>query len=266
MWPAIIGAAGSVLGGILGYKGQQDTNTANRQLARENRDWQEHMSNTAYRRATRDMTKAGLNPILAYQQGGAGTPAGSIIPMENPAKDAASVGRDATANLINFQRAKAEIELMKTNSALNMEKVQTEKTAQATNTASAGYTASQTQFMPDIWSAQAENYESQTLKLWAEMGNLAREGKRLDAVVTIAQAEAFAKSIENALDRTDPGTLSIQLNRLGIPLSGLGAILSKSKAGQALIATYGGALGLTLAKPVSVDDRPKRRSLYDFYG
>lgn len=42
-----------------------------------NREWQEHMSSTAYQRAVEDMRKAGLNPILAFANGGASTPGGS---------------------------------------------------------------------------------------------------------------------------------------------------------------------------------------------
>lgn len=45
--------------------------------AQANREWQEHMSNTAYQRAVEDMKKAGLNPILAFANGGASTPGGS---------------------------------------------------------------------------------------------------------------------------------------------------------------------------------------------
>lgn len=44
--------------------------------AAKNRSWQETMSNTQYQRATKDMMEAGLNPMLAVSQGGAGTPSG----------------------------------------------------------------------------------------------------------------------------------------------------------------------------------------------
>lgn len=56
------------------WQKQADFNSAE---AQKQRDWQEAMSNTAYQRAMNDMEKAGLNPILAYSQGGAGVPNGA---------------------------------------------------------------------------------------------------------------------------------------------------------------------------------------------
>lgn len=83
-----LGPGASVFGSIQNSKAVQDANERNLEIAREQMgfsagqaqremDFQERMSNTSYQRGVEDMKKAGINPMLAIDQGGASSPGGA---------------------------------------------------------------------------------------------------------------------------------------------------------------------------------------------
>lgn len=73
-WGPIIG---SVAGGAIDAWTQQQANKANAQNAKDQMAFQASQSSTEYQRGVEDMKKAGLNPALAYSQGGASSGSGT---------------------------------------------------------------------------------------------------------------------------------------------------------------------------------------------
>jgi hypothetical protein len=107
------GIISGAVGGALNYFGAREANRANLKIAREQMGFQERMSNTAYQRTVADMQAAGINPMLAYMQGGASSPGGASATMQNELSGAVSSAveaRRASAELANLKKQNANID------------------------------------------------------------------------------------------------------------------------------------------------------------
>lgn len=136
--PGVVSGIGSLLGG-------SQANSANARQAQLDRDFQERMSSTSYQRATADMKAAGINPMLAYMQGGASTPSGAqasasdvITPAMNSALTTMQAQKalrqaDAQRNLTDRQADKVLVETLGGRARLPFEGPRAKAELDATN-------------------------------------------------------------------------------------------------------------------------------------
>lgn len=76
--------------------------------AQRNREFTSNMANTSYQRGMSDMKAAGLNPMLAYSQGGASVPTGSMASY--PTGAGASMA-GAVTNAVNASTSARQVDV-----------------------------------------------------------------------------------------------------------------------------------------------------------
>lgn len=230
---ALLTGGVQVASAYAGYKGQQEANETsveqaamnrdfNRDEAQKTRDFQERMRATQYQTATKDMLTAGINPMVAYTQGGAGTPTGATASTNSMPQIAnkASAAVTNSATTATIQNILAQTDKTKADAEVSLamaDKVRAETSLTTSSTANMNQTVQKTIEEIRLVREQMEKTHAekfyvgqQTATSWEEQRlkqqqwALAEIEKKLkDGQITLQAAQTALIKIETELRKYD---------------------------------------------------------------
>jgi hypothetical protein len=178
----------------------RETTAANMAEAQRNRDYQERLSNSAYQRTMADMAAAGLNPILAYQKGGASTPSGgqgTAVSAKMEPFHSTNIAGEAVNTAMALRRANQENENLKfsaDNIQADTAKKISEENMNKVKLQILGEDLSPAQLRKIVAEQDKSVYQSSAGQLARKSGTLAGEAER-----SVAPILNSAKSISSTI-------------------------------------------------------------------
>lgn len=170
----LIGAVGSLLGTNSSNNANvalmNQANAFNAAQTDKQMQFQKDMRATQYQTAVEDLKAAGLNPMLAYSQGGSGTPAGAAASSSPP-----PTRQNSISNAVNSALIAAQAQSQLVNNKL-------------------------TQAQTNVADSQADNIEADTQNKRDLNPNIKQELRNLAAKEYVLKAETRVANAKAALD------------------------------------------------------------------
>lgn len=160
------GAPSALQFGIDQYSAKQARDFSERE-AGKSRAWQENMFKTRYQNTVEDMRAAGINPILAYQQGGGSVPSGATAQTTK-----ADSGKVVASGLEAYQKG---LETKRLADTLKNTKKQRELMSAQTDQAHDAAKLSQATALQAISKTRLTDYEASKLRIQSRIWDAIHE-------------------------------------------------------------------------------------------
>jgi len=211
MWEQLIGMGVEQAGSAL----QQ---WRNEEMAGKAWDRTKKLYQRRYQWMMSDMEAAGLNPILAYQQGAGGTPSAPVAQTVNPTAGTAANVRAAVQQRQELKNLESQNKLMRE---------QWEKTRQDTYTGIATESRERTQAYLNEANERLAEAEAQRAASSAKQMEAQADWYRVQA--RLGRLEVPGKEVEAAIDSSAYGVATRAVDRLP---AGVGALMRPRPAGR----------------------------------